>query len=311
MGHPLLRSARRILSLLAIPLVAGLAPLHAQGVEDAMLLPKHMLAAGASYTYDSWDHYWEGTLERTNGNIGTVTTRTATFAVAGGVTDRLTVVGMLPYVWTRATQGTLRGLSGAQDFQVAAKYRLLAHSLGQRNALSVLAVIAAATPASDYTPDFLPLSIGLASRRLSTRLTASVARDNGWFVSGSAAHTWRANVHLDREAYYTNGQLYPTNEVQMPRLFDWSLTTGFHGGRLMVPITVAQQRTQGGGDIRRQDMPFVSNRMDFTRIDAGAAYALRVPRDVTIRLGLGRVLDGRNVGQSTTFTSGVMYAFHF
>jgi hypothetical protein len=33
-----------------------------------------------------------------------------------------------------------------------------------------------------------------------------------------------------------------------------------------VPITFSQQTTLGGGDIRRQDMPFVSNRMNLSRI---------------------------------------------
>jgi hypothetical protein len=35
-------------------------------------------------------------------------------------------------------------------------------------------------------------------------------------------------------------------------------------------------------------------------------YAL--PSDVSIRVGAAHVLTGRNVGQSTTFTSGVFYA---
>jgi hypothetical protein len=35
-------------------------------------------------------------------------------------------------------------------------------------------------------------------------------------------------------------------------------------------------------------------------------YAL--PGNLTLRLGAGRVLRGRNVGQATTFTGGVTYA---
>jgi hypothetical protein len=37
-------------------------------------------------------------------------------------------------------------------------------------------------------------------------------------------------------------------------------------------------------------------------------YAL--PKNVSIRLGAAHVLSGRNVGQSTTFTSGLLYALH-
>ena len=80
-------------------------------------------------------------------------------------------------------------------------------------------------------------------------------------------------------------------------------------GRLQIPVSLVQQRTLGGGDIRRQDMPFVSNRMDFVRLDGGMMYAL--PKNVSVRLGAAHVLSGRNVGQSTTFTSGLFYAHQF
>jgi hypothetical protein len=76
----------------------------------------------------------------------------------------------------------------------------------------------------------------------------------------------------------------------------------------MLPLTLTAQRTLGGSDIRRQDMPFVANRMDFVKLDAGAMYEL--PKNFSFHLGAGHVLSGRNVGQSTTFTSGLMYAFH-
>ena len=69
-------------------------------------------------------------------------------------------------------------------------------------------------------------------------------------------------------------------------------------------------RTLGGGDIRRQDMPFVSNRMDFVRLDGALMYALAVPTNVSIQFGAAHILSGRNVGQSTTLTAGLFYTFH-
>jgi hypothetical protein len=67
----------------------------------------------------------------------------------------------------------------------------------------------------------------------------------------------------------------------------------------------------GGADIRRQDMPFVSDRMDFTRIGGELRYAASVPRNLSLRVGAAHVLTGRNVGQSTTITSGLVYALPF
>jgi hypothetical protein len=84
---------------------------------------------------------------------------------------------------------------------------------------------------------------------------------SGWFVDGSAGHVWRSNVRLDRVAYYTDGQLVLSDEVAMPRVAEYALAAGYLDATWCLPVAVVAQRTLGGGDIRRQDMPFVSNRM--------------------------------------------------
>lgn len=299
-------SAQRLLLLALIP-----ASLQAQAPDDGLLMPARTLSVGVSYGTEQWDEYWEGTLKRRNENIGTLTTRSATVMGHYGVTDRVTVTGALPYVWTRSSQGTLQGMRGLQDIAVAIKYRLLATPIADRGTLSALLVGQAGAPASDYTPDFLPLSIGLATRHASARFTTHFQSKGDWFVDGSAARTWRNTVSLDRPAYFTNGQLFLTNEVAMPGMFDWKVSTGFRKKRVFVPISLASQRTLGGGDIRRQDMPFVSNRMDFTKASAAVMYGLTVPTDLALQLGVSRTLRGRNVGQATAITLGVLHTFRF
>ena len=276
---------------IVVLLLIAPATLRAQTIDDGLLMPRRTLGGGVDYAHDSWAQYWEGTLKRSNGNIGTLTTH------------RLTVMAMLPYVQTHASQGPLHGMDGVQDITLAAKYQLLATPFTERGTLRAIVGGAAGIPASNYVPDFLPLSIGLASRQFSARFTLNFQAHRGWFITGSAAHTWRASVKLDRPSYYTNGQLYLSNEVAMPDVFDYTVTAGYQRGRLCIPISLSQQRTLGGGDIRRQDMPFVSNRMDFVKVGALVMYR-------GIRLGGSRVVSGRNVGQATTLTGGLFYAFH-
>jgi len=289
---------RRVLLLVTL----SAAPLGAQTIDDGLLMPRRTLGTGVVYAHDSWSQYWEGTLKRDNANIGTLTTQSVTWMAGYGVTDRLSVIAMLPYVRTSASQGPLHGMDGVQDITLAIKYQLLATPLTDRGTLRAMVVAVAGIPASNYVPDFLPLSIGLASRQFSGRLTLNFQAHQGWFLNGSAAHTWRTKVTLDRPAYYTNGQLYLSNEVAMPDVFDYTVTAGYERGRLCVPISLSQQRTLGGGDIRRQDMPFVSNRMDFVKVGGLVMYR-------GVRLGMSRVVNGRNVGQATTFTGGFLYAF--
>jgi outer membrane putative beta-barrel porin/alpha-amylase len=297
--------------LVLVSLIGLALPLRAQTLDDGVLLRRRALGAGVLYTNESWSEYWEGTLQRINGNIGTVSTQRVTWVAGYGVSDRLSVMAMLPYVWTRASQGPLHGMSGVQDVTFAAKYRVLATPLTERGTLRAFVVGAAGIPASSYVPDFLPLSIGLASRRFTGRFTLNFQAHQGWFLNGSAAYTWRSNVKLDRPSYYTNGQLYLTNEVAMPDVLDYTVSAGFQRGRLCIPFSFSRQRTLGGGDIRRQDMPFVSNRMDFAKVDGLVMYDLPAPRELGIRIGTSRIVSGRNVGQATAVTGGLFYMFHF
>jgi hypothetical protein len=297
--------------LLFLLVALSTASLRAQTIDDGLLLPRRTLGTGLLYAHDSWTLYWEGSVKRDNGNIGTLTTQSVTWVAGFGVTDRLSVMAMLPYVWTDASQGPLHGMSGLQDLTLAAKYQLLATPFTDRGTLRAMVVGAAGIPATNYSPDFLPLSIGLASRRFSGRFTLNFQAHAGWFLTGSAAYTWRTKVTLDRPAYYTNGQLYLSDEVAMPDVFDYTVRAGYQNGRFCFPISLSQQHTLGGSDIRQQDMPFVSNRVDFVKVDGVVMYTLPAPRELGIRLGTSRTVSGRNVGQSTTLTGGLFYTFHF
>jgi len=302
----MLKKTMRWLILVA---ATGASSAAAQTADDGFMMPRKTLSAGVVYAHESWDQYWEGTLKRTNGNIGTLTTESITSMVGYGITDRLGLIATLPYISTHASQGVLNDMSGFQDLTLAAKFRLLTSGPTSRGAFNAFIVGTAAIPVSDYTPDFYPLSIGTGGGRTSARLTLNFQSNSAWFVNASSAYTFCANVRLNRNSYYTNGQLYMTNEVAMPNVLNNTLSAGIDRGRWRIPLSLTQQRTLGGGDIRRQDMPFVSNRMDFVKLDGGVMYAL--PKNLSVQVGAGHVLQGRNVGQSTTFTSGLFYALHF
>ena len=149
-----------------------------------------------------------------------------------GVTDRLNVIADLPYVWTGASQGVLHGMSGLQDLTVAAKFNLLeteftnsgvaAHDrrrgrghADQRLHAGLLSALASAAPAA----------------ALSGRLTLSFHAKRGWFLDGSSAYTWRDNVTLDRAAYFTDDQLFFSDQVAMPDVFDYTLSAGYRRSR--------------------------------------------------------------------------------
>jgi len=172
-------------------------------------------------------------------------------------------------------------------------------------------VVQGSWPVSDYTPDLLPFSIGLASRRIAGRGTLHYRDRTGWFLNGTSAYTWRDGVTLDRPFYYTDGQLVFSDRVDMPNVADFSASSGYIKNDLVLSAMYGEQRVLGGGDIRRQDMPFVSNRMEFGRVGVWAKIPLPKYEVLSIVAGYSRIVWGRNVGQSNTFTVGMMYLVKF
>jgi hypothetical protein len=286
-------------------------PLRSQTVEDGIMMPKNVFCTGLNYAHDSWDRYWEGTLKRGNGNIGTVTTESLAWSGNYGVTNRLNVIAMVPYVWTNASQGTLHGQKGFQDLTVAVKYNLLDTPFTKLGNLRTIVVASASTPLTDYVPDLLPLTIGSASSHLSGRVTLMFQAKQGWFINASSSYTWRDKVTLDRPAYFTDGQLYLSDEVLMPDVFDYALSAGYNKHGFFVPVSFTQRITLGGGDIRRQDMPFISNKMNVSKVDGVVMYYLPKPKHLAVRLQANYAFSGRNVGQATAMTAGLMYFFNF
>ena len=286
------------------------APAAAQTIDDGLMMPRRQLCTGFVYMYDSWDHYWEGPLERANGNVGTLTTQSVSWMGTYGITDRVNVIAMVPWVTTGASAGTLSGMDGLQDLTAAVKWNALDAEFSPGR-LQAFLVASGSLPLSDYTPDFLPMSIGLASQRASGRLSLNLQTEQGWFVEGTGAYTWRDQVTLDRPAYYDGERLVLSDRVAMPDVIDYTFRAGYWKHGLYVPVSFTQQITLGGSDIRRQDMPFVSNRMNSSRLDAVAMYYLKKPQNLAVRLGATYTLSGRNVGKSTTLLAGLLYTFKF
>jgi len=279
-------------------------------ITDGMMTPKKDLGNGIFYGFDSWNKYWEGTLKRDNQNIGTLTTQAATWMGVYGLTEKITLIGMLPYVWTKASGGTLHSMQGLQDLTLAAKYNYFNKEWGQ-NSIRLFALGSYSLPTTNYTPDFLPLSIGMGCKSLSARLTGTYSLKKVCTFTASGAYTWRGNIFLDRPSYYTNGQMYFSNEVQMFDQFDFIVRAGYHQSNWHAELFYTQQNTLGGGDIRRQDMPFASNQMNYSKIGASFLYVIPQVKNLAARAWGSYTIAGRNVGQSTTINAGLMYTLHF
>jgi hypothetical protein len=283
--------------------------LIAQLPTDALMMDKGQICLAALYSNDTWDEYWEGTLKRTNGNIGTLTRQTVLPMFTLGITDRINVTAALPWIQTKASGGQMRGSSGFQDLGLWVKATALEELLGT-SVFTIHTVVGLAVPTSNYLEDYVPFSIGLGCPDLSLRGTLQYRMDMGMYVRGSAAYMIRGNAKIERDYYYTTHGVY-SDEVDMPNAVTYAGTLGWWllGNTLQVEATYDAFNTLGGFDMRRQDVGFPSNNMEFTRIGAFIHYYLPFLPGMGIIAQGNQILTGRNIGMSTAFTAGISYQF--
>ena len=289
-------------------LTAG-AQLTAQTDMDGLMMAKRNLCGGVVVGQSQWNHYWEGQLYRNNLNIGTLQSQMAMAMANYGVSNKFNIIASAPYIENHATAGTLRGQKGLQDLSMTAKWEFFGK--GYKHAyVSLLALGSVSTPLTNYVADYLPLAIGMRSKTASGKLMIDIQR-NRWFATASAQYTQRGNVTIDREAYFTTKMIY-SNIVAMPSVFSSNVRLGYRkNADLIIEAVYDRMNTLGGFDISRNNMPFLSNNMEASRI--GLNWKLPVPK-ISGMSWMGNAtttIAGRNMGQSHIFMTGLVYQGEF
>lgn len=289
--------------------VLSVSGIKAQTPSDALMMDKGQICLAALYTHDTWDEYWEGTLKRSNGNIGTLTRQTYLPMLALGIANRVNLIVALPYVKTEPSGGQMRGTSGFQDLGFWLKATAYEHE-GNTATFSAYTTLGFTVPSSDYLEDYAPFSIGLGCPDFSIRGILNYQMKMGLYARGQAAYLVRGNAKIERDYYYTTHGVY-SDEVDMPNAMSYGGAVGswLFDNSLQIEATFDGLNTFGGFDIRRQDVGFPSNKMNFTRVGAYAHYFLPFVPGLGIVGQWNQVLTGRNVGQSTAITAGITYQF--
>lgn len=292
----------RILLTAVLIATFGGGELLAQMPNDALYMSKGQVCIGTMYTHSTWKQYWENTLKRENYNIGTHTTQSVMVMPTIGITNRFNVIVGLPYVWTKTSAGNLMGQKGIQDLSVWLKLKAI--TAGD---FSLSTLVGGSVPLSNYVPDFLPMSIGLQSRVVSGRLLASYKHPKtGLYLTGHGTYSWRSNINVDRDSYLTGERTYNTHEVSVPNAYDWGGRFGILKKQWQTEVWIERNACVSGDNIRRNDMPFPTNNMQATMV---GWYGKFQPKHWGVNARVGYVTNGLNMGQSTSYTVGVLYLF--
>lgn len=275
---------------------------------DGIMMSKNNFCFGAVYQYSSWDEYWEGTFKRENLNLGTVSTKSIAIMGNYGVSDKLNIIFSLPYAETKASAGTMGGQKGLQDLSLTIKYMPIEKTIGKAT-YSLYALGSFSTPISNYSADYLPLSIGLQSKTAALRLMGDFQLGN-FFSTLSGAYVKRANITIDRNAYLTD-EIHYTNKVDMPDAISVNFRAGYRSSRLIAEFVIDNWVTQSGGfDITKNNMPFPSNTMNALKYGVNSKYTLKKIPQLSLVGGFNYVVQGRNVGKSDTFYGGLFYVIN-
>jgi hypothetical protein len=278
----------------------------AQMENDGIMIPKNYLCPGVMYSTSDWKNYWEGTFKRSNGNIGTVTTNMYSGMVTYGILDNLIGTISLPYITTNASAGTLHGQKGLQDLALNLKWRALKVKAGP-GTLALLVSVTGSIPASNYEADFLPLALGSHSKDFTGRGIVDYTLGK-FFVTASGAYMTRSNITIDRNSYYTTELIY-SDQVELPNMSDYNFRTGYRSKYFIAEAVADISTSLGGFDIRKNDMPFPSNRMNMTSVGVNFRYRLKSLYGLEFTAGDDYVVAGRNVGQSNMIHGGISYIF--
>lgn len=277
---------------------------YSQTDADGIMMGKNLYCLGVMGATSSWNSYWEGTLLRTNANLGSVRTNMIGPMGSMGITKNLNLLFSLPYVSTRATAGQLKGFNGMQDFSVWAKYRAL-RIKKEKSSFSIFTIAGVNTPTNNYVKDYLPLSIGLGSRNLTLRGMLDYQYKN-WFATASASTVLRSNITIDRQVYYTTEMIY-SNQVEMPNASQFNVRAGFRNKEIVAELVYDQWTTLGGFDITKNNMPFPSNKMNQSRIGINGKYEPVKWKGISLTAAAFTTTAGRNMGKSTAIQFGTFY----
>jgi hypothetical protein len=282
--------------------------INAQTPVDAIMMPSGVLCVDASYDYSQFNKYWEGTLQRENGNMGILRRHTISPMIDLGVLKWLNVMAAAHYVITNPTAGQLEGAKGFSDFNFWIKTLPLHKQLGP-GTFDILLTAGFAVPLTKYVADY-PYSIGMGCPEGSLKAILQYELKQGFYIRSHVGYMLRGQTKLQRTYYYTSQGHY-TNQVSIPDAIDYSGVVGYFSKdrQYKGEIFVDGIHTIGGFDIRRQDMMFPSNKVYFTRVGGRFDYYPTVTKGLSVHVMGGYVVAGRNTGQAGFIGGGVAFAF--
>ena len=236
-----------------------------------------------SYTTEGYEKFWVGDMKVADPGVGDVDTQSWSLWFAYGLTDRITLIGELPYV---NTEGDGFGNFKEKDWQD----------------LSLLAAGRLFSFGSKVQSDF----VGAAGfRTIASNYVANSPVDVG---DGTADWLFRVVYLLRYRGFYFSQQVgYDLRGGDAPNGYPLYTEVGQTWGPVTATALYAHMMANGGTDIGDPGFTFPSNGDEYERV--GVKVYGRICSHFGVSGMYFTTLDGRNTGDTSGFSLGVNASF--
>ena len=290
---------------LSIMAMAITSTANAQGLLDGFAPKKNELSVTASYTNSTFDEFYVGTDKVDVPVHEEISQDIISLYAKYGITDRLSVVLSVPYISADNDSGLAdpvngeNSISGVQDISVALKYTTASFDLKGNN-LDFITGLTANIPTNDYEPNGI-LSLGSGALAIDVTTGLHYKAKSGFFSTVLASYSFRGDAD--------NNLLPEGGDFGVPNAFLLNSKVGYASDFIYVEAWASLQNSEEGRDISDADFGgrFPETNVDYTKV--GITLYKNIIPQIGLSLGYGKVIDGRNVGQSTTYSAGLTYCF--
>ena len=270
-------------------------------------MAKHDLFTGDLYSHESWDQYWEGALKRVqrehrHGHDANQRLVCATMAS----TDRLNVIAHDPVRVDSRQPGRAPGHEWLPGHHAGGEVQLSRAAVDQVGSLRAIArrlrrdsADRLLRPTSSRSPS------APASKRVSGRFTLNVQSNPGWFRQRLDRLYLARQRHARPALLLHRRPAVPDRRSGHAQCVRLRRERGLHEARIDGGRShfLSSRRSEEATSAART-CPFVSNRMNFSKVGAMVMYPIPKLRSLAFQLAYAYTVDGRNVGQANTFTIG-------
>lgn len=287
-----------ISSYLTLCLLATSLVLQAQSPVSTFFQGKGRFAASVSYTQEQYDQVLLVPTDIKGVPVfNEVVVQSVSLYGVVGLSDKWDLVLGLPYIQTegQASEGVLNELGytntqkGMQDISLFAKYRPLSLDLGAAQ-LDFMLSGGVQTPLGDYRVDQGLQSI-IAIGNRATSLTG---------IGG-------AQLRLASGLFLGSQIGYSLRDDRVPDALIGEIKVGYAGAKFYADAFLAGQRSDGGTNILAEGFDGFFPATDVTFQRAGVNVFLPLTPNIGVSGGVNTILNGRNIGDATGFSVGVVF----